>query len=189
MWISWTQRPGSRVTTTHLQNLHNTSIALYFRSILLTHINQLLLDSSFTVSCLLASFFSVFSSPWWQMLLENVRAFIWICASIGRIPPILKHKCYSSLDISRIPVKLRLVTGTYVLQTKCIKYYRNETDPTCLLCGAAEENVLLDRPSSLATLAEFSFVGFPLIVLSISSCNWSASLRSVKFSLLWNSWT
>ena len=58
-----------------------------------------------------------------------------------KIHPILKHRCYSSLDISRIPVKLRLVTGTYVLQTKRIKYYRNETDPTCLLCGAAEENV------------------------------------------------
>ena len=59
-----------------------------------------------------------------------------------KIHPILKHRCYSSLEISRIPVKLRLVTGTYVLQTKRIKYYRNETDPTCLLCGAAEENVL-----------------------------------------------
>ena len=58
-----------------------------------------------------------------------------------KIHPILKHRCYSSLDISRIPVKLRLVTGKYVLQTKRIKYYRNETDPTCLLCGAAEENV------------------------------------------------
>ena len=59
-----------------------------------------------------------------------------------KIHPILKHRCYSSLDISRIPVKLRPVTGTYVLQTKRIKYYRNESDPTCLLCGAAEENVL-----------------------------------------------
>ena len=29
-----------------------------------------------------------------------------------------------------------------MLQTKHIKYYRNETDPTCLLCGAAEEKVL-----------------------------------------------
>jgi hypothetical protein len=29
-----------------------------------------------------------------------------------------------------------------VLQAKRIKYYRNESDPTCLLCGAAEENVL-----------------------------------------------
>ena len=42
-----------------------------------------------------------------------------------KIHPILKHRCYSSLDISRIPVKLRPVTGTYVLQTKRIKYYRN----------------------------------------------------------------
>ena len=56
--------------------------------------------------------------------------------------PILKHRCYSSLDMSRIPAKLRLVTGTYVLQTTHIKYHRNEIDPTCLLCGAAEENVL-----------------------------------------------
>jgi hypothetical protein len=46
-----------------------------------------------------------------------------------KIHPILKHIYYSSLDISRIPVKLRLVTGTYVLQTKRIKYYRNKTDP------------------------------------------------------------
>jgi hypothetical protein len=62
--------------------------------------------------------------------------------SKSKIHPILKHRCYSSLDISRIPVKLRLVTGTYVLQAKRIKYYRNETDPACLLCGAAEENIL-----------------------------------------------
>jgi hypothetical protein len=34
---------------------------------------------------------------------------------------------------------------------------------------------LLDRPSSLATLAEFFLVGFTLIVLSISSCSWSTS--------------
>ena len=62
--------------------------------------------------------------------------------SKSKLHPILKHRCYSSLDISRIPVKLRLVTGTYVLQAKRIKYYRNETDPACLLCGAAEENIL-----------------------------------------------
>jgi hypothetical protein len=56
--------------------------------------------------------------------------------------PILKHRCYSSLDMSRIPAKLRLVTGTYVLQTTHIKYYRNESDPTCLLCGATENITL-----------------------------------------------
>jgi hypothetical protein len=37
-----------------------------------------------------------------------------------KIHPLFKHRCYSSLDISRILVKLRLVIGTYVLQTKRI---------------------------------------------------------------------
>ena len=58
--------------------------------------------------------------------------------------PIIQHKCYSTLDIGRVPVKLRLLTGTYVLQTKRIKYYRNEDDPTCsgcLLCGTSEETI------------------------------------------------
>ena len=34
MWISWTQRHGSGVPTTHLQNLHNTSIALRYGAII-----------------------------------------------------------------------------------------------------------------------------------------------------------
>jgi hypothetical protein len=68
--------------------------------------------------------------------------------------PILKHRCYSSLDISRIPVKLRLVTVTYVLQTKRIKYYINETDPTCLLCG---ECTTLHSPMWKTTVGESSF--------------------------------
>jgi hypothetical protein len=33
------------------------------------------------------------------------------------------------------------VTGTYVLQTKRIKFYRDESESTCLLCGNAEETI------------------------------------------------
>jgi hypothetical protein len=33
------------------------------------------------------------------------------------------------------------VTGTYVLQTKRIKFYQDESDPTCLLCRNAEETI------------------------------------------------
>ena len=33
MWISWTQRPGSRVPSTYLQNLHNISIAIPYGAI------------------------------------------------------------------------------------------------------------------------------------------------------------
>jgi hypothetical protein len=59
----------------------------------------------------------------------------------GNVHPILKHKYYPALIIDRIPIKLRIVTGTYVLQTKRIKFYRDESDPTCLLCGNAEETI------------------------------------------------
>jgi hypothetical protein len=59
----------------------------------------------------------------------------------GNVHPILKHKYYSALIIDRIPIKLRIVTGTYVLQTKRIKFYRDESGPTCLLCGNAEETI------------------------------------------------
>jgi hypothetical protein len=55
----------------------------------------------------------------------------------GNVHPILKHKYFSALNIDRIPIKLRIVTGTYVLQAKRIKFYRDESDPTCLLCGNA----------------------------------------------------
>jgi hypothetical protein len=57
------------------------------------------------------------------------------------VHPILKHKYYSALNIDRIPIKLSIVTGTYVLQTKRLKCYRDESDPTCLLCGNTEENI------------------------------------------------
>ena len=52
----------------------------------------------------------------------------------GNVHPILKHKYYSALIIDIIPIKLRNVTGTYELQTKRINFYRDESDPTCLLC-------------------------------------------------------
>jgi hypothetical protein len=44
----------------------------------------------------------------------------------GIVHPILKHKYYSALNIDRIPIKLRIKTGTYVLQTKRIKFYQDE---------------------------------------------------------------
>jgi len=33
------------------------------------------------------------------------------------------------------------MTGTYVLQTKRIKFYRDQSESTCLLCGNAEETI------------------------------------------------
>ena len=36
----------------------------------------------------------------------------------GNIHPLLKIKCSSSIEIRRIPPKLKMLTGTYILQTK-----------------------------------------------------------------------
>jgi hypothetical protein len=45
----------------------------------------------------------------------------------------LKVKCSSSIEIGRIPPKLKMLTGTYILQTIRTKMYGDE-DAKCQLC-------------------------------------------------------
>ena len=42
-------------------------------------------------------------------------------------------------EVSRIPVRLRSATGTYILQCNRASYNQFETDATCNLCGDADE--------------------------------------------------
>ena len=42
-------------------------------------------------------------------------------------------------DVARIQTKLRLVTGTYVLQTNRSAFNQNQISPVCLLCWAEDE--------------------------------------------------
>ena len=50
------------------------------------HMNQLLLESAFTVNWRTANLFSMLDSSWWQTLLKKTNALRCIWASIGRIP-------------------------------------------------------------------------------------------------------
>ncbi|CAC5405202.1 unnamed protein product [Mytilus coruscus] len=59
----------------------------------------------------------------------------------GNIHPLLKINCHSTIDTARLPVKLKLLTGPYILQSKRIRMYKDETDPKCLLCAKEEENI------------------------------------------------
>ena len=66
--------------------------------------------------------------------------------SSGKTHPIFKIDCHSPLDIARLPVKLKLLTGSYILQSKRIKMYKSESDPRCLLCkreAESEEHLIL----------------------------------------------
>jgi hypothetical protein len=62
----------------------------------------------------------------------------------GNIHPLFK--CSSSIEISRIPPKLKMLTGTYILQTIRTKMYADE-DAKCQLCKVETEtleHLLLD---------------------------------------------
>ncbi|CAC5409623.1 unnamed protein product [Mytilus coruscus] len=58
-----------------------------------------------------------------------------------KIHPLFKMNCHSAIDTARLPVKLKLLTGSYILQSKRIKMYKDETDPKCLLCSKDDETV------------------------------------------------
>lgn len=59
----------------------------------------------------------------------------------GKPHPLLKMNCYTGNDIARLTVKLKLLTGSYILQTKRIKMYKTDHDSTCMLCMRNEETI------------------------------------------------
>ena len=44
-------------------------------------------------------------------------------------------------EVPRVSTKLKLVTGTYILQTNRATFNQNKVNPTCLLCGLEDETV------------------------------------------------
>ena len=46
---------------------------------------------------------------------------------------------HSDRDIYRIPVKNKVLTGTYILQTNRAKFNQNDVNPICQLCHKCEE--------------------------------------------------
>ncbi|VDI27410.1 Hypothetical predicted protein [Mytilus galloprovincialis] len=55
--------------------------------------------------------------------------------SIGAPHPALSSVTTSTRDVSRLPVKLKLLTGTYQLQSTRAAFNQNQVDPTCQLCN------------------------------------------------------
>ena len=55
----------------------------------------------------------------------------------------LKIKSNSTRELTRIPVKIKLLTGTYILQPLRCRIYKEENSEICLSCG--EEIEMLEH--------------------------------------------
>ena len=53
----------------------------------------------------------------------------------------MKPYAFSNRDICRIPVKAKILTGTFILQSNRARFNQNEVDPTCQLCYAESETL------------------------------------------------
>ena len=59
----------------------------------------------------------------------------------GKPHPILCVPVKSARDAARYPVQLKLITGTYVLQSNRSAFNKSEVDPTCKLCEQSDETL------------------------------------------------
>ena len=62
--------------------------------------------------------------------------------NIGMIHPLLKSYSANMQDVRRIPIRLKIVTGTYILQTHRAKYSNGTAvSPLCTLWHKTDENL------------------------------------------------
>ena len=59
----------------------------------------------------------------------------------GKYHPIVNTNTMNVREISKIPTKLKIVTGSYVLQVDRVTFRQNVERGICELCGEAEENL------------------------------------------------
>ena len=60
---------------------------------------------------------------------------------IGHVHPIITQVSANPKEVSRIAIKSKIVTKTYILQTNRAAFNQNQVNPVCLLCGKAEETL------------------------------------------------
>ena len=57
----------------------------------------------------------------------------------GKQHPLIYIKTVSTRDANRIPIKLKVVSGQYILQANRARFNQNQVDTICQLCGEEEE--------------------------------------------------
>ena len=59
----------------------------------------------------------------------------------GKLHPILRVKCESTREATRLPARLRVLSGTYNLQVNRARFNQNAVSPLCPLCGTEDETL------------------------------------------------
>lgn len=125
---------------------------------------------------------------WTSKILEQARLYsslnyLSLIYTPGKCHPIVNTNTMNVREISRIPTKLKIVTGSYILQVDRVKFRQNVERGICEMCGEAEENLT----HFLLTCKCLEFVRKPIIEDLISS--WSKEIarfshKETKFDIL-----
>ena len=59
----------------------------------------------------------------------------------GCLHPTVLTNIPCTMEITRIAVKLKILTGTYILQSNRAAFNKHQVDPTCVLCGQSSETL------------------------------------------------
>ena len=86
---------------------------------------------------------------------------------IGQCHPLATTISANMRDIIRIPIRLKIATGTYILQANRASFNRSQLIPICLLCGNGAET--LDH--FLLTCDRLDGIRAPLIKYIINTCS------------------
>ena len=88
----------------------------------------------------------------------------------------------STTDIRKAFTKVRMITGTYMLQTLKVKFNQAELDPTCPLCRLAEENLehVVTRCPAYNNIRKIYFPKIKSCVTNrICSSNWPKNFNDM----------
>jgi hypothetical protein len=62
--------------------------------------------------------------------------------NIGKVHHMLTTTSANARDICRLPSRIKIATGTYILQSKRTAFNSYKVDPKCRLCSQKEETVI-----------------------------------------------
>ncbi|CAC5382256.1 unnamed protein product [Mytilus coruscus] len=111
-----------------------------------------------------------------QAKLSTSLKYLSLIYTPGRCHPIAKTNSMNSREIIRIPTKLKIATGSYILQAVRAKYINNSELSICKLCNETEETL----PHFLLTCKSLEDIRKPILEDLINSCSEELAIFDIR---------